>query len=114
MSSNTFKFNNNNNNNKNKESQYYESTFKRKENTEKEKKLDENDFPSLKPATEKTMLINEKYTKKNTNILNFLAAAKKVPEQEPEQEQQQADEVDIISLNDDVFRRHYDEESDSE
>ena len=84
----------------------YGSTSKTKENVVT--KLDESDFPSLKP-TENSTLINEAYTKKNTTILNFLAAAKKVPEEEEEQ-QTQADEIDMISLNDDVFKRHSDEE----
>lgn len=90
----------------NNDSRYsYGSTSKTKENVVT--KLDESDFPSLKP-TENSTLINEAYTKKNTTILNFLAAAKKVPEEEPQQTQ--ADEIDIISLNDDVFKRHSDEE----
>jgi hypothetical protein len=106
----TVKFNTRYNDSKYNFSRYsYGSTSKTKE---VEKKLDESDFPSLKPPslnpTENSTLINEAYTKKNTSILNFLAAAKKVPEEEPQQTQ--ADEIDTISLNDDVFKRHSDEE----
>ena len=102
----TVKFNTRYNDSRYNFSRYsYGSTSKTKENVVT--KLDESDFPSLKP-TENSTLINEAYTKKNTTILNFLAAAKKVPEEEPQQTQ--ADEIDIISLNDDVFKRHSDEE----
>ena len=102
----TVKFNTRYNDSRYNFSRYsYGSTSKTKENVVT--KLDESEFPSLKP-TENSTLINEAYTKKNTTILNFLAAAKKVPEEEPQQTQ--ADEIDMISLNDDVFKRHSDEE----
>jgi hypothetical protein len=102
----TVKFNTRYNDSRYNFSRYsYGSTSKTKENVVT--KLDESDFPSLKP-TENSTLINEAYTKKNSTILNFLAAAKKVPEEQPEQTQ--ADEIDMISLNDDVFKRHSDEE----
>ena len=102
----TVKFNTRYNDSRYNFSRYsYGSTSKTKENVVT--KLDESDFPSLKP-TENSTLINEAYTKKNTTILNFLAAAKKVPEEEPQQTQ--ADEIDMISLNNDVFKRHSDEE----
>ena len=93
--------------------------------TKKSNVLDESEFPPLKKAeklqpnvNENSTLINENYTKKNTStILNFLEAAKKVynPEEEHVQEHEQSQdehEMNVITLNEDVFRRHYDEDSD--
>ena len=93
--------------------------------TKKSNVLDESEFPPLKKAeklqpnvNENSTLINENYTKKNTStILNFLEAAKKVynPEEEHVQEHEQSQdehEMNVITLNEDVFRTHYDEDSD--
>jgi hypothetical protein len=94
-------------------------------NTKKSNVLDESEFPPLKKVSaapaqvnENSTLINEAYTKNNkSTILNFLEAAKKVynPEEEQVQENehpQDADEMNVITLNEDAFRRHYDEDSD--
>jgi hypothetical protein len=91
--------------------------------TKKSNVLDESEFPPLKKAqvNENSTLINESYTKNNTStILNFLEAAKKVynseeyqdQDQEHEQSQDAADEMNVVILNEDAFRRHYDEDSD--